>query len=364
MLENVLQNYLLPSETPSVVPQQTNVPVPTQNNVPVPIPTQNNVPLQVPRQNQSPLPDTNYRTQRQVDQMSILHTIREIMNSYNLNIREYNSNMREYNSTVIEALQLVRSLQRQYTNIDIPEPIREPTRSNQSTQSRSSNRNTRESEPYQTSQNRSTPIISYTLFPLLNSNINRGSGMQDVVVRPSREVIEQATERLTYSNDMILLNTQCPISLEEFVEGENIVRIRHCRHTFRETSINNWFQTNVRCPVCRHDIREMVTHTDISDNHIEEMDELSEYTTSLIRQYLDNSSNSLDHSNINSQGHDNDNENDSENGSDEIVYVSEIIDSSINRILAFQGRAEYYDSYQDQEVHRLIDASGNVFYRI
>jgi hypothetical protein len=33
-------------------------------------------------------------------------------------------------------------------------------------------------------------------------------------------------------------------------------RIRQCRHSFHRSCILNWFASSVRCPVCRHDIRE------------------------------------------------------------------------------------------------------------
>ena len=29
----------------------------------------------------------------------------------------------------------------------------------------------------------------------------------------------------------------------------------HCRHIFFPEQFNQWFSNNVRCPVCRHDIR-------------------------------------------------------------------------------------------------------------
>lgn len=34
------------------------------------------------------------------------------------------------------------------------------------------------------------------------------------------------------------------------------VRIRQCGHSHHRTCLNNWFTMSVRCPVCRHDIRE------------------------------------------------------------------------------------------------------------
>ena len=39
-------------------------------------------------------------------------------------------------------------------------------------------------------------------------------------------------------------------------------RIRHCGHTYHGDCINNWFTMSVRCPVCRHDIREQAGPSD------------------------------------------------------------------------------------------------------
>jgi hypothetical protein len=36
----------------------------------------------------------------------------------------------------------------------------------------------------------------------------------------------------------------------------NTVRIRQCDHSYHRDCINSWFTLSVRCPVCRHDIRE------------------------------------------------------------------------------------------------------------
>ena len=52
------------------------------------------------------------------------------------------------------------------------------------------------------------------------------------------------------------INNRCPITLEDFQENETVCQIKHCRHTFKEQSLRNWFQNNVRCPVCRYDIRD------------------------------------------------------------------------------------------------------------
>ena len=82
------------------------------------------------------------------------------------------------------------------------------------------------------------------------------TGFQDVIVAPTREQIDAATTVFTYNQTIELLNHRCPISLADFEEGDEIRQIIHCGHCFCEETIQGWFRTNVRCPICRYDIRE------------------------------------------------------------------------------------------------------------
>jgi hypothetical protein len=77
-------------------------------------------------------------------------------------------------------------------------------------------------------------------------------------VRPTEQQILNATRLFEYADDMTDINNRCPITLEDFQENETVCQIKHCRHTFKEQSLRNWFQSNVRCPVCRYDIRDYV----------------------------------------------------------------------------------------------------------
>jgi len=94
--------------------------------------------------------------------------------------------------------------------------------------------------------------------------------MEDVVVAPTQEQINNAVERIFIEHPDP--NVRCPISLEEFGRNDNILRIRHCKHIFKEESLLNWFRRNVRCPVCRYDIRDYRRprgSRDVSNNDIQ-----------------------------------------------------------------------------------------------
>ena len=49
-------------------------------------------------------------------------------------------------------------------------------------------------------------------------------------------------------------SSPCAICQEAISSGG--ARIRACRHEYHRSCIVNWFSMSVRCPVCRHDIRE------------------------------------------------------------------------------------------------------------
>jgi hypothetical protein len=103
-----------------------------------------------------------------------------------------------------------------------------------------------------------TNITSDILYRFIPRNIRdqMHGYMEDVVVRPTQLQIDRAVECFVYDPTEEYIEGRCPISLENFVEGEQLSRIRYCRHVFKQGVLNDWFSRNVHCPVCRYDIRE------------------------------------------------------------------------------------------------------------
>ena len=88
----------------------------------------------------------------------------------------------------------------------------------------------------------------------------------NVLVRPTEEQITNATRLVRYGSIITPLSISCPISLEPFQDDQMVTQIIHCGHIFCTTELNNWFRTNVRCPVCRYDIREFRRQSNTSTN--------------------------------------------------------------------------------------------------
>jgi len=195
------------------------------------------------------------------DYSMFIQSLRDIMVTYNTNMQDYQNNItiaimmiREIITEVIRQNNLPQNVEN--------EPIR--TRSNSIRQNPSSQQTSRISRaPTQASTSNSNNrehLLSYTLYrPTIRYQDaqNMRNFFQNISVRPSQEQIQNATLLFTYNDsNSENINQQCPITLEDFENGDIVRQIRHCRHVFHEDSIQNWFQSNVRCPVCRYDIRD------------------------------------------------------------------------------------------------------------
>ncbi len=86
---------------------------------------------------------------------------------------------------------------------------------------------------------------------------------QPVVVRPTNEQIECGSTRYNATQNLDEVCTICQDTIETSQEVRNLT---HCNHTFHINCIDTWFQNNVRCPTCRHDIREN-TPPPVPENH-------------------------------------------------------------------------------------------------
>jgi hypothetical protein len=68
--------------------------------------------------------------------------------------------------------------------------------------------------------------------------------------------VEEHTEMVEYhASDAAMTESRCPITYDDFVEGERVRRIRFCQHYFKDAAIMDWLRnTRGSCPVCRHNL--------------------------------------------------------------------------------------------------------------
>ena len=84
------------------------------------------------------------------------------------------------------------------------------------------------------------------------------TSFSNVVVRPNAEQITSAT---TISRVETASSDICAICQDGYGIGNERRQLNVCHHIFHRGCIDTWFQENVHCPVCRHDIREPATTT-------------------------------------------------------------------------------------------------------
>lgn len=107
-----------------------------------------------------------------------------------------------------------------------------------------------------------------TLFPSLNldqvTTQYTSEFMEPVSVRPTSQQIQTATLLTSVEPAADVVCSICQDHTSPTPNETEWRYIRHCSHGFHRSCIDQWFQQNVRCPVCRYDIRE---HT--QENHSE-----------------------------------------------------------------------------------------------
>jgi len=173
------------------------------------------------------------------------HTLRDNNRHYNNNNRHYNNNNRHYNNS-----------NRHYNNSN-----RHYNNSNR--HYNNSNRYNNNSNRYNNNSNRQNNSIFYdynnpinpTIYNENMTNLFQNFLNTSQLVCPTNEQIQNASRIIRYGNIENPLSQSCPISLEEFQENNMIRQLLHCGHLFHQTQFDEWFQNNVRCPVCRYDIR-------------------------------------------------------------------------------------------------------------
>jgi hypothetical protein len=104
--------------------------------------------------------------------------------------------------------------------------------------------------------------LAQTLFSLLglpiqtptqsqNANLFWNQFLQPIPVAPTPEQIRQYTTVGEVPTNIEV----CIICQDNFEISRQGRLLNACGHWFHQNCIDTWFQRNVRCPICRHDIR-------------------------------------------------------------------------------------------------------------
>ena len=179
-------------------------------------------------------------------------------------IEDYNMQINTYQQNIQSIIQITEQLlpetqRRPYTSNNINRTNSNPsTRRNLISQLRNMFRNNDYNSQYVLEFENITPL----LFPNTNNTTNTNTNNY-----PTTQEIQDATEIFIYNPNHPLAYTTCPISLEEFREGEPLMRIYNCGHIFKAFELQRWFLRNTRCPSCRYNIRSTFSNYDVSLNY-------------------------------------------------------------------------------------------------
>lgn len=202
---------------------------------------------------------TDSRTREDVSEHRLYLLINEFQQDYYTNMRLYQENMRD-------VIHLLREFRGTPPHHNLPNSFSFP------------DLNTAPSAPQPAAPQipaaeRSFPLattsFAYFIQPLAREN--------EQYTQLTNAQIEDAVERINYDTSMsntynentaTTANTdevvadRCPICLEDFQIGEQVLRIRVCGHVFKRPGLLRWFQRNNHCPVCRRNVTETQQSTE------------------------------------------------------------------------------------------------------
>lgn len=164
-------------------------------------------------------------------------------------ITEYISNVEQNNNNMSQMLQLMNTQESTLRDLLLTtENIPIVGRSHQSYQN--SRLNSTRNRQF---QNIRVRPISEEQLPNLDNIFH--SFFSNIPIAPTREDINRAVSTCIFSSIETPNNDSCPISLTRFEDNDEVSIINYCSHIFRKDELENWFQENTRCPLCRYDIR-------------------------------------------------------------------------------------------------------------
>ena len=150
-----------------------------------------------------------------------------VLREYNTNMLQYQTIMNNYNNTIHELLRNIYSSPQSNNTIETDEEF--------------------------------TRALYGDIFRILFRNSLNGTQPQHTHTINNRNLEQYYTE-FTYQPTIDLSginvdeNVTCPISMEEFREGDQLCRLNRCQHTFKKEPLRRWLRNHNTCPVCRENI--------------------------------------------------------------------------------------------------------------
>jgi hypothetical protein len=256
-----------------------------------------------------------------------------------------------------------------------------------------SNSNSNSNSNRNTNINRNNNIINQDDIPELRPRTRPASQTEllsqilsfisPIAVVPTQEQINNASRFIRYGDITFPISEICPITLERFNMNDVVRQIHHCGHIFSNTAFNEWFRSNIRCPVCRYDIRDYNTNNNGRNSSSMSNNDVSNNDVSIVNTNSDimiDTSNNVSNTDVsNNDVSNNDDNSETTNpisniniirdpNSDEIDHITfdlntnqnteSLLNSLSSRLL--QGLLNPTNQNQNQNERFMYDASNNI----
>jgi len=209
-------------------------------------------------------------TRESPSEISLLNRQLDILSNvsvlYNYNQIEYQRNTNQMLTLLLSNMRETQTLRQRTTAFNPPH-----SRANTTRHVHNTRRNTHRTQPVYNNNNNNNNLwnndLRHTddrwngfrnsnnrwndeLRNILNTYINQNDENER---RLTTNEIENTTRTFTFTMTTAneLRDTICPISLEQFVEGDVLCEINSCRHVFRRDVLIRWLRRSNCCPVCR-----------------------------------------------------------------------------------------------------------------
>ena len=96
-----------------------------------------------------------------------------------------------------------------------------------------------------------TQIVDLFNVVITNENIRLNNANNTNRVFDNNIFVETSYAEITSP-----ISSSCPITREDFVDNDDVIMIRECRHIFKKGAFQTWIQNNNTCPCCRITLRE------------------------------------------------------------------------------------------------------------
>lgn len=197
---------------------------------------------------------TNYNTQNVL--------VQNMQNPQEIHM-EYEINNKLYHKNIKKILDLIEQSHNNTINSGMaPTQTTNPTTDNILNQSTTSTTTTPTSTNTNTTNDPLTNDLWRNIFPfyIIEPISERQSSTPPATSSITIDEVNQYIEYITYDQEQNE-SDRCPISHDNFIEGESICKIKNCGHTFKIQHLLSWLRINTTCPVCRSELRPSVPTT-------------------------------------------------------------------------------------------------------